>query len=92
MKDSIIRGRQPWLWKIGLLLVAICLLVGLMHYGLSVLTFVLGGLGVVLAGWTVWNEHNRALKWKATQLEHFRFLAAAETSLDAFALLESVRE
>ena len=88
----MIRGRWLWLRKIGLTFVAICLVIGLLHHGLSLLTFVLGGAGVALAGWTVWNEHHRTLKWKAAQMEHFRFLAAAETSLDAFALLESVRD
>ena len=88
----MIRSRQPWLWKIGLLLVAASLLVGRMHHGLSMLTFVLGGVGIALAGWTVWDEHNRTVQWNAAQLEHFRFLAAAETSLDAFALLEAVRD
>ncbi len=88
----MIRGRQSWLWKVGLLLVAMCVLAGRMHHGLLLLTFVLGGVGIALAGWTVWDEHNRTVQWNAAQLEHFRFLAAAETSLDAFALLESVRD
>jgi diguanylate cyclase (GGDEF)-like protein/PAS domain S-box-containing protein len=87
----MIRGRQSWLWKVGLLL-AIFVLVGRMPHGLLLLTFVLGGVGITLAGWTVWDEHNRTVQWNAAQLEHFRFLAAAETSLDAFALLESVRD
>jgi diguanylate cyclase (GGDEF)-like protein/PAS domain S-box-containing protein len=70
----------------------LCLLVARMHHGLLLLTFVLGGAGVALAVWTVWDEYRRSVQWNAAQLEHFRFLAAAETSLDAFALLESVRD
>jgi diguanylate cyclase (GGDEF)-like protein/PAS domain S-box-containing protein len=88
----MIRGRQSRVWKIGLLLATICLLVARMPHGLLLVTFVLGGASIALAGWTVWDEHNRAVQWNAAQLEHFRFLAAAETSLDAFALLESVRD
>jgi PAS domain-containing protein len=88
----MIRGWQPWLWKIGLLLLVLCLLVARMHHGLLLLTFVLGGAGIALTVWTVWDEYSRSVQWNAAQLEHFRFLAAAETSLDAFALLESVRD
>jgi hypothetical protein len=52
----MIRGRWLWLRKIGLSFVAICLLIGLLHHGLSLLTFALGGAGVALAGWTVWTS------------------------------------
>jgi diguanylate cyclase (GGDEF)-like protein len=53
-------------------------------------------LSVVLAGtsvavWAWWREYVRSAKLGVAREAHSQFLAAAETSLDAFGLFESVR-
>jgi diguanylate cyclase (GGDEF)-like protein/PAS domain S-box-containing protein len=50
------------------------------------------GVGVVAALWSLWREHNRNLGSKASEEAHSKFLAAVESSLDAFSILESVRD
>jgi diguanylate cyclase (GGDEF)-like protein len=47
--------------------------------------------GTPVAVWALWREYGRAAKLRGAQEAHSQFLAAAETSLDAFGLLESVR-
>jgi diguanylate cyclase (GGDEF)-like protein/PAS domain S-box-containing protein len=42
--------------------------------------------------WALWNEHGRWAKLNGAQESYSRFLAATETSVDAFSLLESVRD
>ena len=49
------------------------------------------GLGAAFVVWTLWYRHGRSATLKGASLAHSQFLAAAETSLDAFSLLESVR-
>ena len=44
------------------------------------------GLGVL------WREHDRKLRHKAAEEAQSKFLAAAETSMDAFVIFESVRD
>jgi diguanylate cyclase (GGDEF)-like protein/PAS domain S-box-containing protein len=44
-----------------------------------------------VAVWAFWRQYGRAAKLRGAQEAHSQFLAAAETSLDAFALLEAVR-
>jgi diguanylate cyclase (GGDEF)-like protein/PAS domain S-box-containing protein len=39
----------------------------------------------------VWREHNQAILNRRAKLEHARFIAAAETSADAFFILDAVR-
>jgi diguanylate cyclase (GGDEF)-like protein/PAS domain S-box-containing protein len=56
----------------------------------------LTAVSLALAGtsagvWALWREYGRAARLKGAQEAHSQFLAAAETSLDAFGLLESVR-
>ena len=47
--------------------------------------------GTSVAVWALWREYGRAAKLRGAQEAHSQFLAAAETSLDAFGLFESVR-
>jgi diguanylate cyclase (GGDEF)-like protein len=54
----------------------------------AVFTSLAGASAVV---WALWREHGRTAKLRDAQVAHSQFLAAAETSLDAFGLLESVR-
>jgi diguanylate cyclase (GGDEF)-like protein/PAS domain S-box-containing protein len=50
------------------------------------------GAGAVAALWTLWREHNRNIERRGAEDAHSKFLAAVETSLDAFSILESVRD
>jgi diguanylate cyclase (GGDEF)-like protein/PAS domain S-box-containing protein len=52
---------------------------------------VLAAIGVLGCLWALWREHDRNLELRASHEAHSRFLAAAEASLDAFAILESIR-
>ena len=59
---------------------------------LSTLTVVLVALaGAAVAVWVLWRERGRSARVRGAQEAHSQFLAAAETSLDAFSLLEAVR-
>jgi diguanylate cyclase (GGDEF)-like protein/PAS domain S-box-containing protein len=49
----------------------------------------LAGAAVVV--WALWRERGRPARVRFAQEAHSKFLAAAETSLDAFSLLEAVR-
>jgi len=57
----------------------------------ALFTVFVGLAGTSLGLLALWREYGRAARLKGAQLAHSQFLAAAETSLDAFALLESVR-
>ena len=91
MKVSAIRGLH-WLWKISLLVVGGCLLVGRMKYGLPLPVFVIGMGGVLAALLVLDMERGLAAKGLPEQLEDSRFLAAAEASLDGFTLVEAMRD
>jgi diguanylate cyclase (GGDEF)-like protein/PAS domain S-box-containing protein len=60
------------------------------HLGALVAVFV-ALAGTCVAVWALWREHVRAEKLRNAHEAHSRFLAAAETSLDAFGIFESVR-
>jgi diguanylate cyclase (GGDEF)-like protein/PAS domain S-box-containing protein len=57
-----------------------------------VITLSLALCGVLVALWTVWREHEHEVRRKGAEEEHSKFLAAAETSLDAFTILNAVRD
>jgi diguanylate cyclase (GGDEF)-like protein/PAS domain S-box-containing protein len=52
----------------------------------------LAAAGVAVALWALWREHVRNVQLRAAEESHSMFLAAAEASLDAFAILTSVRD
>jgi diguanylate cyclase (GGDEF)-like protein/PAS domain S-box-containing protein len=59
---------------------------------LATLTAVFVALaGIVVAAWALWHERGQSVELRDAQEAHAQFLAAAETSLDAFSLLESIR-
>jgi diguanylate cyclase (GGDEF)-like protein/PAS domain S-box-containing protein len=59
---------------------------------LATLTAVFVALaGIVVAAWALWHERDRKAELRDAQDAHSQFLAAAETSLDAFSLLSSIR-
>jgi diguanylate cyclase (GGDEF)-like protein/PAS domain S-box-containing protein len=53
---------------------------------------VVAGGGVLAALWSLWQEHDRNIARKGAAEAHSKFLAAAETSLDAFSIFEAVRD
>jgi diguanylate cyclase (GGDEF)-like protein/PAS domain S-box-containing protein len=55
------------------------------------ITVAVAGVGVLLALLASWRDHNRKIELRASREADSKFLAAAEASLDAFAILESVR-
>jgi diguanylate cyclase (GGDEF)-like protein/PAS domain S-box-containing protein len=50
------------------------------------------GVGVLTALWSLLQEHNRNVARKGAAEAHSKFVAAAETSLDAFSIFEAVRD
>jgi diguanylate cyclase (GGDEF)-like protein/PAS domain S-box-containing protein len=88
---------RPWVWKTALAALLLWVAFGQfwrvnhgLHLGaLTPVYLALGGTAVALLGW--WREYLRAAKLRSAQEAHLQFVAAAETSLDAFGLLESVR-
>jgi diguanylate cyclase (GGDEF)-like protein/PAS domain S-box-containing protein len=97
LKASSLDFPRPWVWKTVLSALPIWLAFGQfwrVNHGvhLGALTAVLVALlGTSIAVWALWREHGRVAKLKGAQEAHSRFLAAAESSLDAFGLLESIR-
>ena len=51
----------------------------------------IAAFGAATAIWAVWYKYGRSAKKKRARDAHSQFLAAAEASLDAFSLLESIR-
>jgi diguanylate cyclase (GGDEF)-like protein/PAS domain S-box-containing protein len=88
---------RPWVWKTLLQTVPVCLLIGQLwrlNHGthLSTLTLVFVALaGAAVVVWVIWRERGRSARVRGAQESHSKFLAAAETSLDSFSLLEAVR-
>lgn len=85
-------------WKIGLVAVALCLvLTEFLHlnqcnYLGTVVGVTLAMAGTMFVLGILWREHDRESRRKATEEAHSKFLAAAETSMDAFVIFESVRD
>jgi len=50
------------------------------------------GIGIVGALWSLWQERDYNIVRKGAAEAHSKFLAAAETSLDAFSIFEAVRD
>lgn len=98
MKTSALDFPRPWVWKTVLSALPVWLAFGQFwrvnhgaHFGALIAVFV-ALAGTSVAVWALWREHGRAATLKGAQEAHSQFLAAAETSLDAFGLLESVRD
>jgi diguanylate cyclase (GGDEF)-like protein/PAS domain S-box-containing protein len=88
---------QSWVWKTVLSVVLVCLALWQylrLNHGAHVAT--LTAVFVALAGiavgvWALFRERSLSAGVRGEQEAHSQFLAAAETSLDAFALLEAER-
>jgi diguanylate cyclase (GGDEF)-like protein/PAS domain S-box-containing protein len=61
------------------------------HFG-AVAAISLGCMGTVVALWALWREPNRNVDRKGADEANSKFLAAVETSLDAFSILDAVRD
>jgi diguanylate cyclase (GGDEF)-like protein len=97
LKASALDFPRPWFWKAALSALLVWVVFGQywrVNHGahLGALTAVFLALaGTSVAVWALWREYGRTAKLRGAQEAHSQFLAAAETSLDAFGLLESVR-
>jgi diguanylate cyclase (GGDEF)-like protein/PAS domain S-box-containing protein len=86
------------MWKAGLSVAPAFLALGeiwRMNHGPytgEVIAVAAAGAGVLIAVWSLWREHDRRIERKGAEDAHSKFLAATEASLDAFALLEAVRD
>src|SRR5580658_10137151 len=97
LKANVLDFPRPWVWKAVLSTVLVCLLFGQFwrlnqgaHLATLALVFV-AFAGVAAAVWALWHRHGRKAKLRGAQEAHSQFLAAAEASLDAFSLLEAMR-
>jgi diguanylate cyclase (GGDEF)-like protein len=97
LKTSALDIPRPWVWKTVLSALPVWLAFGQFwrvnhgaHLGALIAVFV-ALAGTSVAVWALWREHGRAATLRGAQEAHSQFLAAAETSLDAFGLFESVR-
>ncbi len=97
MKTPGLDYPRQWMWAVAFLSLPVWIALELfsrVNHGdhLVGLTTVLVGLGGTSVGLlALWRESGRTARLRGAREAHSNFLAAAETSLDAFALLESVR-
>jgi diguanylate cyclase (GGDEF)-like protein len=97
LKASALDYPRPWFWKAVLSALLVWIAFGQywrVNHGahLGALTGVfIAFAGMSVAVWALWREYGRTAKLRGAQEAHSQFLAAAETSLDAFGLLDSVR-
>lgn len=97
MKASTFNLPRPWVWKTVLAALPVWLIFvqfwrvnhGVHLGGLAAASLAVAGTSAAM--WALWREYDRAAKFKGAREAHSQFLAAAESSLDAFALFESVR-
>ena len=98
MKVSALDFPQPWVWKTVLSALPVWIAFGLFwrmnhgaHLATLTMTVAVAAAGASVAVWAWWREHVRSAKQHGAREAHSQFLAAAETSLDAFGLFEAVR-
>jgi diguanylate cyclase (GGDEF)-like protein/PAS domain S-box-containing protein len=88
---------QSWVWKTVLSTVLVCLALWQylrLNHGAHVATVTavfVALAGIAVGVWALFRERGRSARARGAEEAHSQFLAAAETSLDAFALLEAVR-
>ncbi|NYF53014.1 sensor domain-containing protein [Tunturiibacter gelidoferens] len=98
MKASALESQRSWIWKTILSAAPVSLVVAELwrvnhgaEFGkLSAVLIAISGTAVAI--WALWREYSRVEKLRGAEQAHSQFLAAAETSLDAFGLFESVRD
>jgi len=94
----VLDSPRPWMWKAGLSMVLVCLALTAfwsVAHGSRLDELIAVGTtsaGAVIALWSVRREHDRKVAHKGAEEAESKFFAAAEASLDAFTLLECVRD
>jgi len=88
---------QPRALKIGLLTVAVCWAFAELwllekHSGFSAVIADLIAVGIMFGLWVLLQSYDRSIRQKAATEAQSKFLAAVETSMDSFMLLEAVRD
>ena len=89
---------QPRTWKIGLVVISAFLVLAEFwrlnqHVRFSAILVGILIFAATLAWvWALWLEYDRGSRRKAVDEAQSKFLAAAETSMDAFVIFESVRD
>lgn len=88
---------QPRALKIGLLAVAVCWALAELwllekHSGFSAVIADLIAAGIMFGLWVLLQAYDRSVRQKAATEAQSQFLAAVETSMDSFMLLEAVRD
>jgi diguanylate cyclase (GGDEF)-like protein len=98
LKVSALDSPRAWIWKIALSALPVWIAFELfwrVSHGvpLEMLTTTVSVAlaGTSVAAWAWWREYGRSAKLRGAREAHSQFLAAAETSLDAFGLFEAVR-
>jgi diguanylate cyclase (GGDEF)-like protein/PAS domain S-box-containing protein len=97
LKATTLDFPRPWVWKTVVSALPIWVAVGQfwrVNHGahLGALTAVFIALaGTSVAVWALWREYGRAAELRGAQETQTQFLAATETSLNAFGLVQSVR-
>ena len=98
MKAFALDFPRPWVWKTVLSALPVWIAFGLFwrvnhgaHLATLTTTVSVALAGASVALWAWWREYGRAAKLRDAGEAHSQFLAAAETSLDAFGLVESVQ-
>jgi diguanylate cyclase (GGDEF)-like protein/PAS domain S-box-containing protein len=98
LKVSALDVPPPWIWKTVLSALPVWIAFGLFwrmnhgaHLATMTMTVAVAMAGAAIALWAWWREHVHSAKQRGAREAHSQFLAAAETSLDAFGLFESVR-
>jgi diguanylate cyclase (GGDEF)-like protein/PAS domain S-box-containing protein len=97
LKAHLLDSPRSWVWKTVVSTIPACLMFGQLWrfaHGIPLATLIV--IIVTLAAtaigvWALWREHVRWARLGAAQESHSQFLAAAETNLNAFSLLQSVR-
>jgi diguanylate cyclase (GGDEF)-like protein/PAS domain S-box-containing protein len=97
LKAYLLDSPRSWVWKMVLSVVPVCLALGQfwrLNHGVPLATSIamlVAFAGTVVASRALWHERTRWAKLSAAQESHSKFLAAAETSLDAFSLFQAAR-
>jgi diguanylate cyclase (GGDEF)-like protein/PAS domain S-box-containing protein len=97
LKADLLDSPRSWAWKMALFAIPIWLglsqLWRLNHVPMVMLIAIFTAIACTsIALWALWQEHGRWAKLRGAQESYSKFLAATETSLDAFSLLQSVRD